>query len=109
MNIKRLFHGRTVRRHILFEGEVQMVGFRYHAWVAAHERKLGGYVKNLDDGRVEMEAEGEERLIKEVLRELKGKEHIRIDRMEITEMEVKGEQEFHVIDQGEIVDLYYQY
>lgn len=109
MDIRHLFHRQTVRRHILFEGEVQMVGFRYYAWVAANDRKLGGYVKNLDDGRVEMEAEGEERLIREMLNELKNREHVRIDRMEITEAEVQGEQDFHVIDQGEIVDLYYQY
>ena len=108
MGIRALFHRKTVRRHILFEGEVQMVGFRFYAWKAATERKLGGYVKNLDDGRVEMEAEGEERLITQVLRELQSRDGIRIDHMEIREMETRGEERFHVIDRGEIVDLYYQ-
>ena len=43
----------TVRWHILFEGEVQFVGFRYTARLLAQKLRLTGWVKNLDDGRVE--------------------------------------------------------
>ena len=40
-------------------GHVQGVGFRY--WVKPQAKKLGltGYAKNLEDGRVEVVAEGE--------------------------------------------------
>jgi len=45
----RLYHVR---------GSVQGVGFRYYVHRAAVELGLTGYVKNLDDGRVEVFASG---------------------------------------------------
>ena len=44
-----------IRKHMIFSGEVQGVGFRYRAFVYAQELGLTGWVINLDDGRVEME------------------------------------------------------
>ena len=48
-----------VARHIWFSGRVQGVGFRYTARNIASRYKLTGYVRNEDDGRVEMVAQGE--------------------------------------------------
>jgi acylphosphatase len=42
-----------------FSGHVQGVGFRYQVREAAKGFNVTGYVKNLADGRVLMEAEGE--------------------------------------------------
>jgi acylphosphatase len=52
-----------VAAQILVSGVVQMVGYR--AWCARVARALGvaGFVRNLDDGRVEIFAEGDERAI----------------------------------------------
>lgn len=44
---------------VFVKGIVQGVGFRYHAQQEALSLNLAGYVKNLDDGRVEVWAEGE--------------------------------------------------
>ena len=48
----------TVRWRVLFSGKVQHVGFRYTAYYLARELYLTGWVDNLPDGRVAMEAQG---------------------------------------------------
>jgi acylphosphatase len=50
-------HMEAARRFIV-SGLVQGVGFRYLALKRAQERELVGYVRNLNDGRVEIVAEG---------------------------------------------------
>lgn len=42
-----------------FSGHVQGVGFRYQTQRIAAEFEVSGYVQNLPDGRVLLEAEGE--------------------------------------------------
>ena len=42
----------------LFNGRVQGVGFRYQALQVAKEFDVSGFVKNLPDGRVQLDAEG---------------------------------------------------
>jgi acylphosphatase len=48
-----------IRRRIYFTGRVQGVGFRYTCRTIARGFEVGGYVRNLPDGRVEVLAEGE--------------------------------------------------
>lgn len=48
-----------VARRFLISGRVQGVGFRFFAEAAAAREGLHGWVRNLPDGRVEIEAEGE--------------------------------------------------
>lgn len=47
-----------VARRFFISGDVQGVGFRFFAQRAAARHQIVGYVKNLDDGRVEALAEG---------------------------------------------------
>jgi acylphosphatase len=47
------------RRRILYSGHVQGVGFRWTVKHIAQSHAVAGFVKNLDDGRVELVAEGE--------------------------------------------------
>ncbi len=47
------------RLHVIYEGHVQGVGFRYTARKVAAGFEVVGIVRNLDDGRVELVAEGE--------------------------------------------------
>lgn len=56
--------------HVYISGIVQGVGFRYFAYKWAKRLGISGYVKNLRDGRVEVEAEGEEDLLVEFIRKL---------------------------------------
>ncbi len=43
---------------VFFSGRVQGVGFRYQAVQVAREFDVSGWVMNLADGRVQLEAEG---------------------------------------------------
>ena len=55
------------KAHVFYSGQVQGVGFRYTAQDIAMSLGLKGFVKNLEDGRVEIVAEGREADIKELL------------------------------------------
>ncbi len=62
---------KKVRKHIYFYGEVQGVGFRYTARNTAERYGITGWVRNLDNGAVEMEAEGFEDDIRSIVDSLK--------------------------------------
>jgi acylphosphatase len=47
------------RLRVLYRGRVQGVGFRYTAQRLAQSLAVAGYVRNLDDGGVELVAEAE--------------------------------------------------
>jgi acylphosphatase len=49
----------TVRRRVMVTGRVQGVGFRYAVAERARTRRVGGFVRNLDSGKVEAVFEGE--------------------------------------------------
>jgi len=59
-----------IRKRLVFHGSVQGVGFRYKACYSAKNRGVSGWVKNLADGSVEMEAEGYPADIEAVVRAL---------------------------------------
>jgi acylphosphatase len=48
-----------IGRRIFYEGRVQGVGFRYTVRSIAKGFDVVGWVRNLDDGRVELQASGE--------------------------------------------------
>ena len=75
-----------VRKHIYFSGRVQGVGFRYRSAYLARPLSLTGWVKNLWDGRVEMEVQGEQSAIKKFLTQLKFQRYIIIERMEMEDL-----------------------
>jgi acylphosphatase len=51
------------RRLVSYAGRVQNVGFRMTARRVARGFSVSGYVRNLPDGRVELVAEGEARVV----------------------------------------------
>ena len=55
---------------IYYTGRVQGVGFRYLTYRIAKEFEVSGFVRNLADGRVLVEAEGEEGEVVRFTREL---------------------------------------
>ena len=77
-----------VRWHILFSGRVQGVGFRYTSKYLAERLYLTGWVDNLWDGRVEMEAQGSLTQLRKLIIELKDQRYIRITDMDVEEIDV---------------------
>ena len=53
----------TIRKHIIFHGSMQGVGFRWRARHAADLHGCTGWVHNKWNGTVEMEIQGEEEQI----------------------------------------------
>ena len=77
---------RLVRKHILFSGRVQGVGFRFTACSLARPLGLTGWLKNCYDGDVEMEVQGEEEAIDRMIEGLDRGRYIIIRRMEVEEL-----------------------
>ena len=71
-----------IRKHIVFYGRVQGVGFRYYAVNKANQLGLTGWVKNLPDGTVEMEVQGEEPLIEQLIIFLQNRTYIWIEKLD---------------------------
>ncbi len=55
------------RLHVFYSGRVQGVGFRWTTQDIASRLNLTGWVKNLEDGKVEVVCEGEEKQLKAFL------------------------------------------
>lgn len=64
-------------------GSVQGVGFRYNTQRQARELGLTGYAYNMDDGRVEVVAEGESDVVQQLVDWLKqgGPRGARVDQV----------------------------
>ena len=56
--------------HIYYSGKVQGIGFRYTVQDIASLLKICGWVKNLNDSRVEVLAEAEEEILNSLLEQV---------------------------------------
>ena len=86
--------GGTVRRHIIFRGRVQGVGFRYQSQHAANAAGVTGWVRNNADGSVEMEAQGTEEAISRMLLFIEKSSWIVIHDMDIRDIPVRPEERY---------------
>ena len=78
-----------IRKHILFYGRVQGVGFRYYSVHKARQLGLAGWVQNLSDGSVEMEVQGTEEKIDELVLFLDRQRYIEITGMDVKKIPLK--------------------
>ncbi len=71
------------RMQIIYSGRVQGVGFRYAVKTVVTGFEVTGTVRNLDDGRVELIAEGTQSELEEFQRAIQDSEVSRFIRKEI--------------------------
>ena len=71
------------RLRVVIHGDVQGVGFRYFLMRRGRELRLLGWVRNHDDGSVELVAEGERTALEELKHAAEtGPSHARIERVD---------------------------
>lgn len=86
-----------IRKHVIIQGRVQGVGFRYSARGKAERWGLAGYVRNLADGSVEVEIEGGEASVARMLAWLQTGPYLAVvDRIQDVDVPVIGENRFSV-------------
>ncbi|MEO5657560.1 MAG: acylphosphatase [Nitrospiria bacterium] len=75
---------KTFQATIVVSGGVQGVGYRNFAAAEANRLGLGGYAKNLRDGRVEVRLEGSREIIDTVIGRLRiGPPSARVEAVEV--------------------------
>ena len=87
-----------IRKHIVFYGSVQGVGFRYRTYYAARENGVAGWIMNRYDGAVEAEFEGEEKSIDEVMIAVERGRFVHISSMEVRTIPVHNDYTFEILD-----------
>ena len=82
------------RKHIIFHGFVQGVGFRWRARQAADLYGCTGWVRNEWDGTVEMEIQGKEEQIDRVIQSINAGRYVFIERMDVQTIPIEKESSF---------------
>ena len=69
-------------------GRVQGVGFRYFVQYSAVALQIGGWVRNCDDGSVDMYLNGDREAVEQLLRKIrKGSMWIQVDSLDVIPLE----------------------
>jgi acylphosphatase len=98
--LKDLFLVATMVLHFLIQGRVQGVGFRWYVHREASELELRGWVRNTEDGEVEVVATGTAEDLAELRASLRrGPRGSRVDRLiehPLDESEATGLESFRI-------------
>jgi acylphosphatase len=90
------------RRHVVVRGSVQGVGFRWFAKELADSLGLSGWVRNREDGSVELEAEGSAGSLDEFVFRLRtGNPSARVDEIVAVPAAPEGAKGFQIRSRGE--------
>ena len=82
------------RERIVYGGRCQGVGFRWTSQSIARRLGLTGWVRNLEDGTVEMEIQGEEEQIDRVIMSINADRYVSVERMDVKTIPVEQENGF---------------
>ena len=81
-----------IRKHFIFYGWVQGVGFRWRARQAADFYGCTGWVRNEWDGTVSMEIQGTEEAIDKVIMSIESGRYVQIENMDVKVLSVDPEE-----------------
>jgi acylphosphatase len=81
----------SVGRRVRYSGKVQGVGFRATVAELASGYTVTGWVRNLDDGRVELRVEGTEKEVTKFLDAVRARWKNNIEKEDVEEMKAMGE------------------
>lgn len=82
---------------IYLSGTVQGVMFRKHIEEQANKIGVRGFVRNMEDGRVEVVIEGTDEKVREMLEVCKaGTQHAQVRNIEVNEIKYQGFEGFKV-------------
>ena len=85
------------RAHVFISGDVQGVSFRWYCSREASSRGLGGFVRNLPDGRVEAVFEGDAENVDAMVEWCRlGPSPARVRGMDVSEEPPTGERDFTI-------------
>ena len=88
-----------IRKHLVFSGIVQGVGFRWRAMRAAEAVGATGWVRNDWGGTVTMELQGTEKQIEAVIAAIERGSYIRVEGLDARRIPAeKGERGFFYAD-----------
>ncbi|MFN3283828.1 MAG: acylphosphatase [Pseudothermotoga sp.] len=80
-------------------GHVQGVGFRYFTYKVARKMGIKGYVRNAEDGSVEIHAEGDESVLREFVNQVsRGPISAVVTNVECKQVNEEDFQEFQITD-----------
>ncbi|HEV7949814.1 MAG TPA: acylphosphatase [Glaciihabitans sp.] len=86
-----------VRKHVFVHGAVQGVGFRYNAQAKANILGISGFTRNLLDGSVELELEGDSATVERMIAWLRSSPGwSQVDSVEVTDIAVRGDSGFSI-------------
>lgn len=82
-----------VRKKVMFSGRVQNVGFRLELFRIAQRLKLTGCVRNLADGSVEAELQGEDSKVDFLISSMQRLKRASVTKCTITIAPLRGDEE----------------
>ncbi len=77
---------------VIVRGNVQGIGYRWYVQNLARSRKLAGWVKNLEDGSVEISAQGSKEALEEFIASLRKHTYARVTSIETQWLDGVGQE-----------------
>ncbi len=93
INFPEFDSNNVVRKKVTFSGRVQKVGFRLELFTISQRLKLTGWVKNLEDGSVEAELQGEESKIDFLIKSMKSLTRASVKKCDVINIPVSNNKE----------------